>query len=175
MQTACQSPRAPPAVFALRSRLFAWGLRLRQPLHPISGADDPRKSPEGDVGRRQDDLGCRGRTRLKFHPSGCSAAARVGDETRRYYRWLERMYLRHGPRAGSFFRYICQSFIGAWQERGRERPAYADIYERDLFQCSSPVCSRRDVTKNTSQCAPLRVHGRLLPMASVAWAAGLGV
>jgi hypothetical protein len=86
---------------------------------------------------RSDDLGCRGRTGLKF---------RVGEETRRYYRWLERMYLRHGPRAGSFFRYICLSFIGVWRERSQERPAYADIYERDLFQCSSPVCSRRDLT-----------------------------
>jgi hypothetical protein len=80
---------------------------------------------------------CAGRVVLKF---------RVGEETRRYYRWLERMYLRHGPRAGSFFRYICLSFIGVWRQRGSERPAYADIYERDLFQCSSPVCSRRDVT-----------------------------
>ena len=73
-------------------------------------------------------------------------AHRAEEETRRYYRWLERMYLRHGSRAGSFFRYICLSFIGVWRERGRERPAYADIYERDLFQCASPVCSRRDVT-----------------------------
>jgi hypothetical protein len=85
---------------------------------------------------RSDDFGCRGRIVLKF---------RVGEETRRYYRWLERMYLRHGPREGSFFRYICLSFIGVWRQRGSERPAYADIYERDLFQCSSPVCSRRDV------------------------------
>ena len=78
-----------------------------------------------------------GRVVLKF---------RVGEETGRYYRWLEGMYLRHGPRAGSFFHYLCLAFIGVWQERSRERPAYSDIYERDLFQCASPVCSRRDVT-----------------------------
>jgi len=71
---------------------------------------------------------------------------RIGEETQRYYRWLERTYVRHGPRAGSFFRYLCLAFIGVWQERSKERPAYADLYERDLFQCASPVCSRRDVT-----------------------------
>ena len=95
--------------------------------HMFAGANEGR-------GRAHE---CAGRVVLKFS---------VGEETRRYYRWLERTYLRHGPRAGSFFRYICLSFIGVWRERGRERPAYADIYERDLFQCSSPVCSRRDVT-----------------------------
>jgi hypothetical protein len=82
-------------------------------------------------------LASRGRVALKFH---------VGEGTRRYYRWLERTYLRHGPRGGSFLRYLCLAFIGAWRERPEERPAYAEIYERDLFQCSSPVCSRRDVT-----------------------------
>jgi hypothetical protein len=87
--------------------------------------------------RRGEAHECAGRVVLKF---------RVGEETRRYYRWLERMYLRHGPRAGTFFRYICLSFIGVWRQRGRERPAYADIYERDLFQCASPVCLRHDVT-----------------------------
>jgi hypothetical protein len=89
-----------------------------------------------DEGRRHD-RDSRGRVVLTF---------RVGEGTRRYYRWLERTYLRHGPRAGSFFGYLCRAFIGVWQERSRERASYADIYERDLFQCTSPVCLRRALT-----------------------------
>src|SRR5262249_37922645 len=91
---------------------------------------------ETDGGRRHD-LASRGRVVLKF---------RVGEQTRRYYRWLERTYLCHGPRGGSFLRYLCLAFIGVWRERPGERPAYAEIYERDLFRCASPVCSRRDLT-----------------------------
>ena len=124
---------APPAVTTMDAiadleRRIVTGEALQSgESHMSAGADD----------RRGHAHECAGRVVLKF---------RVGEETRRYYRWLERMYLRHGPRAGSFFRYICLSFIGVWRERGRERPAYADIYERDLFQCASPVCSRREVT-----------------------------
>jgi len=124
---------APPAVTTMDAiadleRRIVTGEALQSGESQMSAGADDRRGHAHE---------CAGRVVLKF---------RVGEETRRYYRWLERMYLRHGPRAGSFFRYICLSFIGVWRERGRERPAYADIYERDLFQCASPVCSRRDVT-----------------------------
>jgi hypothetical protein len=82
------------------------------------------------------DLRARGRVTLKF---------RVSDGTQRHYRWLERLYLRHGPRAGSFFRYLCLSFIAVWRERSGVEPAYAHIYARDLHRCTNPVCSRRDL------------------------------
>src|SRR3982751_360659 len=71
---------------------------------------------------------------------------RVGAGTQRHYRWLERLYLRHGPLAGSFLRYLCTCFIAIWRERGNRGQAYAEVYARDLFRCTSPVCSRRDVT-----------------------------
>jgi hypothetical protein len=79
----------------------------------------------------------RGRVTLRF---------RVGMELKRYYRWLERLYRRQGARAGGFFRYLCLSFIGVWQRRPRFAGAYSRVYERDLYQCTSPVCTRRDVT-----------------------------
>jgi hypothetical protein len=79
----------------------------------------------------------RGRVTFKF---------RVGVGTQRHYSWLERLYLRHGPRAGSFLRYLCTCFIAIWRERCERGQAYAEVYARDLFRCTSPVCSRRDVT-----------------------------
>src|SRR5262249_26763604 len=66
--------------------------------------------------------------------------------TRRHYRWLELLYLRHGPRAGSFLRYLCLCFVGVWRERAPFVHEYARIYERDMFRCTSPVCTRRDLT-----------------------------
>jgi hypothetical protein len=95
--------------------------------------DMDRSTPSAWMGEWR----ARGRVTLRFHVS-------VG--TRRYYRWLEWMYLRHGPRAGSFLRYLCLAFIGVWQHRPASRVAYAAIYARDLYRCTNPVCSRRDVT-----------------------------
>jgi hypothetical protein len=89
-----------------------------------------------------DNLRARGRVTLKF---------RVSEGTQRYYRWLERMFLRHGPRAGSFFRYLCLSFIAVWRERSGVEPAYAHIYARDLHRCTNPVCSRRDLNPHHLQ------------------------
>ena len=76
---------------------------------------------------------------------------RVSAGTQRYYRWLERLSLRHGPRAGSFFRYLCLSFIEVWRERSGVEPAYAHVYARDLHRCTNPVCSRRDLNPHHLQ------------------------
>jgi hypothetical protein len=82
-------------------------------------------------------LRSRGRVTLRF---------RVGVGTKRHYRWLERIYLRHGPRLGGFFRYLCLSFIQIWRQRPSLERAYSSVYARDSFRCTSPVCTRRDVT-----------------------------
>jgi hypothetical protein len=91
----------------------------------------PRRAPESLR------LQSRGRVTLRF---------RVSTEVKRYYRWLERMYVHHGPRDGGFFRYLCLSFIGVWRHRATFSGAYSRVYERDLYRCTNPVCTRRDVT-----------------------------
>jgi hypothetical protein len=117
-------------------RRIVTGSDLQSGESQMFAAADGHVSP-ADAGGCTHDVASCGRVALKF---------RIGEETRRYYRWLERSYLRYGPRAGSFLRYLCLAFIGVWRQRSGERPAYAEIYERDLFQCASPVCSRRDLT-----------------------------
>jgi len=79
----------------------------------------------------------RGRVTLKF---------RVAAETRRYYRWLERMFQRRGPRGVTFVRYLCVALIDPWRPRERSGLAYAEVYERDGHRCTSPVCTRHDLT-----------------------------
>jgi hypothetical protein len=78
----------------------------------------------------------RSRVTLKF---------RVTEDTYRYFRWLEEAFGRHGLRSTGFLRYLCVALIEEWQ-RAPERMAYSAIYERDCWRCTSPVCSRRDVT-----------------------------
>jgi hypothetical protein len=79
----------------------------------------------------------RGRVTLKF---------RVRAGTQRYYRWLEAVFRRSGPRGVSFFQYLCLAFIAQWTGEANAGEAYARVYERDGYRCTSPVCTRRDVT-----------------------------
>jgi hypothetical protein len=76
---------------------------------------------------------------------------RVEPGTLRLYRWLERLFLRHGPRQGSFLRFLCVALIDAWKHTLGSDEAYAHVYARDGFRCTNPVCSRRDVTPHHLQ------------------------
>jgi hypothetical protein len=82
----------------------------------------------------------------------------VSEKTRRFFRALERVFVRVSRRvcrgAVSFLRFLSENFCRIWlpvlrNERlteAGEEPAYFGVYRRDRFRCSSPVCTRRDVT-----------------------------
>ncbi|HVR18334.1 MAG TPA: HNH endonuclease, partial [Polyangiaceae bacterium] len=103
--------------------------------------------------------------------SGVRSAARVGksfgrvtlrwsvtENTYRFWRALERLFVRVRARVcrapASFLRFLCENFCRTWLPALRQGcltesgalPEYFDIYRRDAFRCSSPVCRRRDVT-----------------------------
>jgi hypothetical protein len=73
----------------------------------------------------------------------------VSAGTARYYRWLERLFERHRPEAAagrSFLHFLCSSLIDSWNHARASRHPYASVYARDRHRCTSPVCSRRDLT-----------------------------
>jgi hypothetical protein len=72
---------------------------------------------------------------------------RVRRSTARDYRRLEAIFLRHRvpSSTATFFGFLCASFNETWRLWPND-VAYRPIYERDLFECQSPVCGRRDVT-----------------------------
>jgi hypothetical protein len=45
-----------------------------------------------------------------------------------------------------WLRFLCLSLWHAWRHLLDREVAYAQIYIRDRYRCTSPVCSRRDVT-----------------------------
>ena len=71
---------------------------------------------------------------------------RVSAGLRRHYRWIERMYERHRPARIGFIRFLCLALIDSWKHAMRCEVAYVHICERDGYRCTSPVCTRRDVT-----------------------------
>jgi hypothetical protein len=87
----------------------------------------------------------------------------VRDETARFFRALERAFVRvslHLCRGRpSFLGFLCENFCRIWlpalrRERLTEAgalPEYFGVYRRDAFRCSSPVCTRRDVTPHHLQ------------------------
>ena len=78
-----------------------------------------------------------GRVTLRF---------RAGVGLIRYYRSLEAAFRRHRPEPVSFFRFLCVALIDSWRHTLGTSVEYGRIYERDRFRCTSPVCTRRDVT-----------------------------
>jgi hypothetical protein len=82
----------------------------------------------------------------------------VTEKTQRFFRALERVFVRVSSRVcrspASFLRFLCENFCGIWLPALRrqvltdsgELPEYFGVYRRDAFRCTSPVCTRRDVT-----------------------------
>jgi hypothetical protein len=81
---------------------------------------------------------------------------RVSEETFCAYRALEHDYLRRAHVPLGFVSFLCISVWQSWHAAFRTEVAYAGIYTRDLFRCSSPVCERRDVTPHHLR---FRSHG----------------
>jgi hypothetical protein len=128
------------------------GARSASAAAPKTNADDERAQRwhAGQIsGSRRAALRRYGRIRLRFV---------VRESTARFYRSLERAFVRVRARAGrlpwSFLRFLCENFCVVWlpvlrRERFTESGVlleYFGVYRRDAFRCSSPVCTRRDVT-----------------------------
>jgi hypothetical protein len=82
----------------------------------------------------------------------------VRDGTYRFFRALERAFVRVSARICrkpvSFLRFLSDNFCRTWLpalRRARltesgELPEYYGVYRRDAYRCSSPVCTRSDLT-----------------------------
>ena len=71
---------------------------------------------------------------------------RVSVELRAWWHTLEMRARRWLPCGMSWVRYLCLVFWRAWGHMVGVNVAWGQVYLRDLCRCSSPVCSRRDVT-----------------------------
>jgi hypothetical protein len=73
---------------------------------------------------------------------------RVSRANYGHWRGLEAQARRSLPSGMSWLRFLCLSVWSAWRHLLGTSVAYGQIYIRDRFQCTSPVCSRRDVTSH---------------------------
>jgi hypothetical protein len=81
---------------------------------------------------------------------------RISDEQAGWWRYLERAYAAHerrlarrGAEPMSFVVFACTAVWISWYPTIQQTSQYdrwTEVYVRDRYQCSSPVCSRRDVT-----------------------------
>jgi hypothetical protein len=76
---------------------------------------------------------------------------RVSQDNYAHWRGLEAQARRWLPSGMSWLRFLCLSLWSAWRHLLGTSVAYGQIYIRDRFQCTSPVCSRRDVTPHHLQ------------------------
>ncbi len=93
-----------------------------------------------------------------------SAASRIGSSAGRitlrlrvtratcvWWRGLEAQARRWLPCGMSFLSFLCLSMWQAWRHLLGPDVAYGQIYIRDRHRCTSPVCSRKDVTPHHLQ------------------------
>ena len=71
---------------------------------------------------------------------------RVSLGLRMWWHSLEACARRWLPRGLSWVKYLCLAFWQAWCHMVGLNVAWGQVYLRDRCRCSSPVCSRRDVT-----------------------------
>jgi hypothetical protein len=64
---------------------------------------------------------------------------------------LEAQARRWLPSGVSWLRFLCLSVWQAWRHLVGTDVAYGQVYIRDRFRCTSPVCNRRDVTPHHLQ------------------------
>ncbi len=70
----------------------------------------------------------------------------LGEDLIRLWQAVQAMF-RKSAEPGPFEAFLIRSFWHTWLVEGPDNDvAYGQIYRRDLHRCSSPVCSRRDVT-----------------------------
>jgi hypothetical protein len=122
----------------------------------LVGAKDERGGAGQMSGVRREALRARRFGRVTFRWA-------VLESTARFFRALERVFVRVRSRvcrsAASFMRFLCENFCRIWLPALRrqhltdsgELPEYFEVYRRDAFRCSSPVCTRRDVTPHHLQ------------------------
>jgi hypothetical protein len=121
---------------AMLGSLWAW----------FSGGCQASAGPQGaaaansPVARRQ--ARSAGRVELRW---------RVPRSTHTWWRVLEAKARRWLPAGMSWLRFLCLSLWRAWRHMLGSDVVYGQIYVRDRFRCTSPVCNRRDVTPHHLQ------------------------
>jgi hypothetical protein len=80
---------------------------------------------------------------------------RVSRATHAWWRGLAAQARRWLPRGMSWLKFLCMSLWQAWRHLVGSHiggdVAYGQIYIRDRFRCTSPVCNRQDVTPHHLQ------------------------
>jgi hypothetical protein len=85
-------------------------------------------------------------SRVGRHVGRVVLRLRVSRSTHGWWRSLEEQARRWLPAGTSWLRFCCLSLWKAWRHLLEPKIAYEHIYIRDRHRCTSPVCSRRDVT-----------------------------
>lgn len=76
---------------------------------------------------------------------------RMSRANRAWWRELEAQASGWLPTGMSWLAFLCRSIWSAWHHLLGANVAYGAIYIRDRYRCSSPVCTRRDVTPHHLQ------------------------
>ena len=104
------------------------------PVQSSETSDDVEADPVQSSGTRASPLRATATLRL-----------RMREDTALHFRQLEEAHRRAGV-GESFPAFLCLSFWRTWAGRLGKSDRWEHIYRRDLYRCTSPVCSKRECT-----------------------------
>lgn len=79
--------------------------------------------------------------------SGEQVRFRISEDLWRHFEYVERQFRAVARPEVSFVAFLCFAFWSAWSPVLEAHDvAWDEIYRRDRYRCTSPVCSRHDVT-----------------------------
>jgi len=128
-------PRTPQVECAAAGPRYAWRAMLQSLSRWLESGVQMSAAPAAAATGRN--VASAGRVELRL---------RVSRSTHTWWRGLEAQARRWLPRGMSWLKFLCLSLWKGWQHLLGTDVAYGQIYLRDRYRCTSPVCSRRDVT-----------------------------
>jgi HNH endonuclease len=136
----CAVPPSEPAPEPRRS----WRVMLTSLAHWLDGTLQTSAAGAEAAAMKAEPISAR--SRVGASAGRVTLRLRMPRSTYVWWRLLEARAQRWLGRGISWLRFLCSSMWQAWRHLLHADVAYGRVYIRDRYRCTSPVCTRQDVT-----------------------------
>ncbi len=106
----------------------------------------PAPDPTVQISVTPEDEAAKEPVQISVGPSAkITLRIRVPGDLLLHYRQLERLHRKHFPDE-SFIQFLCTTFWQTWVPQLGTSDKWEQIYRRDRYRCTNPVCHQRNVT-----------------------------
>jgi hypothetical protein len=140
---------------ALERAILSGELLRKITRHRLSARDEPARKeevlaaapdPTVQISVTPEDEAAKEPVQISVGPSAkITLRIRVPGDVLLHYRQLERLHRKHFPDE-SFIQFLCTTFWQTWVPQLGTSDKWEQIYRRERYRCTNPVCQNRNVT-----------------------------